>query len=112
MKEININNEQHWTILSKHLSKFLEEGFVEEVNKPPLVCSPLFIIPKREEGKWRVILDLRYINLWQKKVSFHNEGLDTLDHLLKRGDYMTKINISEGFHHIRIKECYRTYLGF
>jgi hypothetical protein len=76
------------------------------------VVSPIFVIPKRESGKWRVIVDLRYVNRYQVTPKFKQEGLESLRAIIRKGDFMTKGDIKHGFHHIKMIEKASLYLGF
>ncbi len=49
-------------VLTDHIEEQLHLGFIREVEREPTVTSPIFAIPKGDTGKWRVIIDLRYVN--------------------------------------------------
>mmetsp|Transcript_18535 Transcript_18535/g.52263 ORF Transcript_18535/g.52263 Transcript_18535/m.52263 type:complete len:359 (+) Transcript_18535:168-1244(+) len=59
--------------LKKIINQAEAEQFVETVVLPPTIISPLFAIPKKEKGNWKIILDLHYLNKYQKTPKFRNE---------------------------------------
>lgn len=87
-------------------------GEIEECSKKPLVLSPLFVIPKKNEGEWRVIIDLRYVNRFQHVNKFRFEDLATVAELLRPGDWMTSLDFKSGFFHAEVQQEFREYLGF
>jgi hypothetical protein len=72
----------------------------------------VFVIPKREPRKWRVIVDLKYVNRYQVTPKFKQEGLESLGAIVRKKDFMTKRDIKHGFHHIKMTEEALLYLGF
>ena len=98
--------------LGEYVQEQLSLGFIEETKRAPKIVSPIFAIPKQEPGKWRVILDLRYVNKSQKVPRFRQEGLETLDSMINPGDYLVKGDLKHGFHHLKMKNDHCDYLGF
>jgi len=99
-------------ILADYIEEQLQLGFVREESGPATVISPIFAIPKKEEGQWRVIVDLRYVNKSQKIQKFKHENFDTLGLVVRKGDFMTKGDIKHGFHHLEMTKESIRYLGF
>ena len=91
-------------VLRKFVEEQEEEGWVEKTRVRPEVISPIFAIPKKEKGKWRVIVDLRHVNKAQRAPKFRNENFEDLGVMLKAGEYMIKADIKSGFHHMEMKE--------
>ena len=65
-----------------------------------------------KDGKCRLILDLRYVNLhvWTEYMKF--EDFRTFRELLTKGAYMFSFDFKSGYHHIEIFEEHCQYLGF
>lgn len=103
------------TRLREPMREFIEEqlqlGFIEEWTTPPAVVSPIFMIPKKEGG-WRVIIDLRYVNQFQRPGRFKMEGIEQVKEVVRRGDFLVKGDLKHAFHHIPIREEHQKYLGF
>ena len=52
----------------------MKEALLEEVDH----ISPIFCVPKASPKKWRMVLDLRGLNLGLEDLPVKFEGLDTL----------------------------------
>ena len=99
------------------LEEWLQEAIhvhrdVEELSSPPLVSSPVFVLPRKTPGRFRVIIDLRYVNRYQIPPRFRQESLDTVAKMIEPGDWLTSLDIKEGFKHVEIRPQHRKYLGF
>ena len=56
-------------------------------------------MPKKGTDKMRGCVDLRKPNECIRYEHFKMEGLHTVAQMLRRNDYMTKIDISDFYHH-------------
>ena len=83
----------------------------QRVMEPPLVCSPLQVVSK-DEGKRRLVIDLRYVNGFLHKFKFKYEGLDLAAQYLEEGHWLSTFDLKSGYHHIEIHPDYWSYLGF
>ena len=99
-------------VLTDHIEEQLRLGFIREVEREPTVTSPIFAIPKGDTGKWRVIIDLRYVNHFQHPGKFRSEGLDQVRLQIRKGDWMTKGDLKHGFHHVAMRREHQKFLGF
>lgn len=99
-------------VLRDHVKEQLSLGFITKCEEPPTIVSPIFAIPKREKGKWRIILDLRYVNSFQQPRSFKTETIDSVKQQVRNGDWMTKGDLKHGFHHVGMRPEHSKYLGF
>eukprot|EP01094_Clydonella_sp_ATCC50884_P019872 TRINITY_DN398_c0_g1_i1.p2 TRINITY_DN398_c0_g1~~TRINITY_DN398_c0_g1_i1.p2 ORF type:complete len:633 (-),score=104.69 TRINITY_DN398_c0_g1_i1:559-2457(-) len=98
-------------VLDKEVRKQVAEGAVEE-SSDVVVTSPIFVVPKKEPGAYRVIIDLRYINKFQERKRFRQEGLDVVARLVRKKDWMASIDLKSGFNHAVMDPESRRYLGF
>lgn len=98
--------------MEEFVAEGLGQGSVERVIEKPEVISPVFVIPKRTPGKYRVIIDLRYVNSFMEVPKFREEDMSSVSSQVKQGDWMTTIDIENGFHHLSVREKERTFLGF
>lgn len=103
---------QQLEALQREVSQSAQAGYVEEVSTPPHLISPVFVVPKSTPGKWRVIVDLRFLNRFQRTPKFRYEGVKAVASLLKPRDWTLKIDLKDGFHHIEIRPDHRGFLGF
>lgn len=99
-------------ILKEFLAEALDNGFIVKCVDRPKVVSPVFVIPKKTPGKFRVIIDLRYVNRFQQVPSFRMGGFKDVAQLVRPGDWMTTTDIQHGFYHVEILPQHQTYLGF
>ena len=101
-----------------HLTSFLAEGVVRAVGRStkPLRklswLSRLFSVPKPGCPEGRPCLNLKPLNRYGRKHKFKMETLKDLRTLLRRGDFLTKIDISKAFHHIPLSRKLRRLLRF
>ena len=67
---------------------------------------------KKETDKLRGCIDLRTINPFLKYEHFKMEDTHTLASMLRRRDWMTKIDLSDFYMHLPIAEADRKYFRF
>ena len=84
-------------------------GQVGEVD-PPYLISPITVEP----SKPRLCLNLMYFNCFMKDTPFSLDTLHVADvqHLVKNGSYMSKLDDSSGYHHIFMSESSTPLLLF
>lgn len=110
-----MNNRQmsktHQNFVEEEIAKLLESGTIKKVTQEETHnTSPIGVVPKKN-GKLRMIVDLRAVNKWVNTPPFSMEDIRKLKPLLKEGDWMTKIDLKDGFHHISIHPQFQRYLG-
>ena len=106
--------EQHGCWLDSALEELLEAGAVRHVLQRPTVCSPLDVVGKGgpNSGKFRLILDLRYVNLFCEKFKFTMETLARRRSMILPGSWMFSIDLTSAYHHVEIQEEDQQYMGF
>ena len=100
---------------SKTLQYYLEIGSVVPLSNQSEtdgVWSTFFPVAKKGTGKLRGCIDLRTINPYLLYQHFKMEGTHTLASMLRRRDYMTKIDLSDFYMHLPIAEHDRKYFRF
>ena len=101
------------TLVKRELDKFLSQDIVEKsVINVGDYCSNLFTRPKKTPGSIRLILSLKSLNKFVKYIHFKMETLQTVLLLLKPGDFMTSIDLSQSFYHVKVREADQKYLKF
>ncbi|CAG8708116.1 11305_t:CDS:2, partial [Funneliformis mosseae] len=104
-------SEKNLRIFQKEINSLLVNAMIQGMD-PDIPCftSNLFIIPKKT-GDFRAIIDLRKLNQYVKYKHFKLEGLDIVKSLVRRGDYMTSIDLNQAFYHVqRVIISFRTRL--
>lgn len=79
---------------------------------PGEYVSPIFLVPKKQAGKYRLILNLKRLNL---DVEYHHFQMDTIESTLKLvtpGCYMMSIDLKDAYYSIKVHEKFRKFLRF
>ena len=84
-------------------------GLIKEVDTQPYCCNPLSVA---NEGKLRLVLDLRHVNSYIADKTFRYEDLTTLAEILNQDDFFVNFDLRSGYHHIDIHPDHQKYLGF
>ena len=97
--------------VSGAILELADKSIVNECSHIPFVVNPLSV-SVQANGKLRLILDLRYINLslWKDKIKFED-----WNHALayfRKGDYLFNYDLKSGYHHIEIFPDHTKFLGF
>ena len=74
------------------------------------MISPLSV--SSNEGKRRLILDLRYINNHLEKPKVKLEDWKVFQNYLFSENFLFKFDFKSGYHHVEIYKPHHTYLGF
>ena len=75
------------------------------------VSSPLFLVPK-QDGTFRPIIDLRYVNGFVQRTHFKMEGWHTLRELCRPDDCLVKIDLKSAYFSIPVRKQDRGFLCF
>jgi hypothetical protein len=87
-------------------------GVCALVDSRPWICSPLNMIPKTTPGKFRLLLDLRFLNTFLRKLKFKYESVRDAAFAFKENDYMFNIDMESGYWHLGMNQGDWKYLGF
>ena len=68
-----------------------------------LTVHPSFLFPKKD-GKWRMCIDYRALNKITVKNRYPLPKVEELLDRLHKAKYFTKIDLSSGYHQIRVRE--------
>ena len=100
---------------SNTLQHYLEIGSVVPLpnqDETDGVWSTFFPVAKKGTDKLRGCIDLRTINPFLRYEHFKMEGTHTLASMLRRRDWMTKIDLSDFYMHLPIAEADRKFFRF
>ena len=99
--------------IDNELREFLSKRVIEYSHpEDGEIISPIFILPKKEPGKYRVIFNLKKLN---ESVIYRKFKMDTLEaaiKLLKPNCFMTSIDLRDAYYSIPIAPEYPKYLKF
>jgi len=93
------------------IKELLANRCIREVKEKPFICSPLSVVTN-QEGKCRLVLNLRYLNQYLRKDNFKYEDIRIAMLLLNKNDFLLKFDLKSGYHHLDIYEPHQSYLGF
>ena len=110
----------HHTIPSSHeegiairdqIQDYLDSGVISPVPVAP-PCISRLTTTKRADGRFRLIADLRPLNQFVASPKFKSEDIRTALTMVNPGDFMTSIDLKDGFLHIPVHPSHCQYLGF
>ena len=92
------------------IDKLLFDGAIVECIEAPDVVNPLTVAERN--GKFRMVLDLRYLNEFvvKRKVTF--EGINLVLNYVKKDGFGITFDLKNGYHHIAIHPSQHSLLGF
>ena len=89
--------------LEREISRLLAQGTVVEIPaRQAKWVSHCRLEPKKEPGKFRLIIDLRHLNEHLHSKPFKYEAAEELIGLIRNGDYLTSTDLKDGYHHLGI----------
>jgi hypothetical protein len=91
----------------------LEAGAISKlpVGYIPEVVSLLGMVPKGKEGKFRLIINMSYVNEHVVTNKFKLEGLSDLADLAEKGEYAVSFDLTSRYYHVELHPRTRTYTG-
>jgi hypothetical protein len=98
----------------EEIDRFLQMGALEEIPaSQALYLSPLFMVLKpHTTNKWRLILDLRWLNSHTRQKKFRAEQLGNLEHIIQPNDQLVSWDMQDGFHLIAFHPDFRKFFQF
>ena len=81
-------------------------------GEKPWVVSFLGVMPKRGTNKFRITVNMRYVNHHLGQKAFKFEGLKDLADLVERGDHAVFYELMSGYYHVGLLPRSRTFVGF
>ena len=94
----------------KLLDQFLEEGIIGRINSE--WAFPALIVPKPGGKGWRLVVDLRRLNLLIPHDTYEPPTCDTCIEWLADKPFRTLGDMRWGFHQLELSERMRQYITF
>lgn len=104
---------EHWEFSSKELLKLLLWGAIALVKpgeEPVEVESPLGVVD--QEGKCRLFLNGRYVNIFLAELPFRYQRLRDVLLFVLKDSFMSTWDLKSGYYHIPLHPSFRKYMGF
>ena len=97
--------------IQSEINNLLLQGQIEVCEVKPKCVSPLICVTKKNNS-FRLVSDLRNLNVYCPAPKFKYEDINTVISLIKPKDFLVAADLKDGFHHIKAHKDHRTYLGF
>ena len=78
------------------LAEFIERGWIEPSDSE--WASPAFIVPKKEKGEWRLVVDYRGFNEQTEHDSYSLPLIDTILQKQQKKRIFTVLDLKHGYH--------------
>ena len=82
--------------MKKLLAEFIERGWIEPSDSE--WASPAFIVPKKEKGEWRLVVDYRGLNEQTEHDSYSLPLIDTILQKQQKKRIFTVLDLKHGYH--------------
>ena len=105
------NGQQHEIVQNEIQSLLLKGVLRESHSEPGEFVSTIFLHPKND-GSFRMILNLKQFN---ESVEYHHFKMDTLDtvtRMMKPGCFMASVNLMDAYYTVPIHSNHQKYLKF
>ena len=105
-------NEKEKEVITSLIDGLVEKRVIEKVqHEKGEIISNIFIRPK-QDGTYRLILNLKKLNQHIEKIHFKMETLKSALNMVKRGVYFAKIDLKDAYYSIAVAESDRKFLRF
>ncbi|CAH2226525.1 uncharacterized protein LOC120632649 [Pararge aegeria] len=95
--------------MTYEIKEMIQKHIVEPAPTTPSFLSPLFLI-KKNSKKSRVIFNLKALNRYMMPRHFHLFRYQQMPEFLQPADWMVKLDLSQAYYHIPIKQEHRRFL--
>jgi hypothetical protein len=102
---------EHSEFVDQAVRSLLMTGTILAVSSRSFVVSPLGVVRKPPD-KYRLILDLRFLNSFIRATKFRYESIRSVSDLCQQGNFLFTVDLKSGYHHIDIHQDFWKYLGF
>lgn len=112
-KRVRIPNyvpRQYEGFVTQELGRLTDQAALTETPYKPYLVLPIGVVPKKS-GKLRLIHNLRYLNKFLAARKFKYEDISTIAEIVQPDDWMTVLDVEDGFYHISIHPAFRHLLG-
>ncbi len=100
------------SFVDQQVTELLHHDRIRHISPHRAHCVLLLTVVQKKQGKFRLVLDCRHLNLSISCPSFKQEGLDSVSTQIHRNNILLSADISSGFHHLQIRPNERKYLCF
>ena len=101
----------HKEFVNEAVADLLHSQCIRQVAVRPHVCSPLMVV-ESSSGKKRLVINLKYLNMYLWKDKFKYEDMRTALLYLEKDDFLCTFDLKSGYHHVDIHAESQKFLGF
>ena len=109
-------NSKETMFIDHEIDRLLQLRYIEQcdADHKPICVNPINCVPKKKtsSSKFRLITDLRRVNLLCAKVGYKNEDIRTIAQLVEHDDLMISVDLKDSFFHVPVQYIDTQYLGF
>ena len=98
--------------VGEELDQLEADGLIEKVNGPTTWISPIHVVPKKQEGEIRIVVDARRVNKAIKRVRHITPTLDDLVVKLNGAAFFSKVDFNSGYRQVELDEESRELTTF
>ena len=107
------SDEEAKAILDKEAAAIIEKGAAVIVDHSANeVISGFFARPKKEAGKWRPIVNLKFLNRHLRKVKFSMTTVADIRNSIQQGHYFVSIDLTDAYYSVPLNESAWPYVRF
>ena len=103
-------NPEQSALWNLEIQNLIDKGAIVKASSQTFV-STVFVIPK-SSGGWRPIINLKQLNEFLVYHRFKMEGLGSVRDLIKRGDWLAKLDITDAYLNVPIFPGHQQFLQF
>ena len=102
------------TFVENELKKLQNNGSIRKLKKPYKNgwFSPIFLVPKKLNNDWRLILDCSELNVYLKYKKIRLDHIESALNLVTENCWLGSVDIRQCFNHVPICEDHWQYLMF
>ena len=92
------------------LQKHFDSGALEPATSDRYVTKAFLLDKPGQPGKYRLVIDLRWVNTHLRAQTMRMENLKSLRHLSQEDDWLFSLDLEDGFHCVPVHPDDRRYL--
>ena len=106
-------NKKENEVINKEINSMLKKGIIREtLQEEDQFVSPIFLVEKKDTGKFRMILNLKRLNEKIEYKKFKMETVYTALQLITKNCYLASIDLRDAYYSVPVHPDYQRYLKF
>jgi hypothetical protein len=101
-----------FSLCDEEVNALIMKGAVVEAGAEVGYISMYFLVPKKGPNSRRPIINVKPLNQFLKYRHFKMEGIVTVRHTVRKGVFMTKIDLTDAYFTIPVFQGHRIFLRF